>query len=288
MNIIKKYHLSVLMVAAVFLIGFSLRFYKLSDIPPGLYADETALGYNAYSILLTGRDEYGEKLPLYFRSFDDYKLPVYVYSTALTIKLFGANAFAVRLPSALFGSLSVIALYFLILELSGRKRLALLTSLFLALNPWHIFFSRAGYEVNMATSLIVIGTLFFIMAVNRKNNLLLFILSATAFLLSLYTYNVTRLIAPIIFISLVALYYRKIISVSRKTISIVLLLFFAGMLPFLITFFTLQSQSGFSSQKDALIMGNAVKADILLTKSYFISLPEVLQKTVFNSELLIG
>ena len=268
--IAKKIHFSTLLVIFIFCLGFFLRFYQLSHVPNGLYPDETAIGYNAYSILLTGKDEYGIHLPLYFRSFDDYKLPVYIYTTALAIKAFGVNAFAVRFMSALFGSLTIIALYFLIYELSKNKTLAILTGFFIAVNPWHTFFSRVGYEVNLATAFLVIGMLCFIAAINRKNNFFLFLFSIITFLLSLYTYNVTRVISPLIFVILVFLYYKKITVTSKKLLITLFLLFFIGTLPFLITFFQLQSQTGFASQQDALIIGKAAKAEILQTRSYFL------------------
>lgn len=53
---------------AILLLGTFLRFYQLGEIPLGLNQDETAIGYNAYSILQTGRDEYGVFMPLYFKS----------------------------------------------------------------------------------------------------------------------------------------------------------------------------------------------------------------------------
>ena len=287
MTIAKKIHFSTLLIVFIFCLGFFLRFNQLSNIPNGLYPDETAIGYNAYSILLTGKDEYGTHLPLYFRSFDDYKLPVYIYSTALAIKTFGANAFAIRFMSALFGSITIIAMYFLIYELSKKKLLAALTSFFLAINPWHMFFSRVGYEVNLATAFLVIGALCFIAAVNRKNNFLLFLFSIIAFLLSLYTYNVTRIIAPLIFVMLIILYYKKITVTSKKLLITLFSLFFIGVLPFIITFFQLQSQAGFASQQDALIIGKVAKAEILQTKSYFVFLPQIIQKTFFNYWVLV-
>ncbi len=160
MKLILEKKIYLLLVLFTFLTGFLLRFSKLSEIPPGLYTDETAIGYNAYSILQTGKDEHGKSYPLYFQSFGDYKLPVYIYTVAISEKLFGINAFAIRFPSALFGSLTIIALYFLVLELSGKKAFALIASFFLAVNPWHTFFSRVGYEVNMATAFLVFGTFF--------------------------------------------------------------------------------------------------------------------------------
>src|SRR3990167_8742234 len=75
-------------IAILVLAGF-LRMYRLGDIPNGLYQDETAIGYNAYSILQTGKDEYGKTFPLYFQSFGDWKLPVYIYVTVPSVAFFG-------------------------------------------------------------------------------------------------------------------------------------------------------------------------------------------------------
>src|SRR5918999_4071405 len=94
---------TVLLVLIVSLALF-LRVYKLADIPNGLKHDESAIGYNAYAILHTGKDEYGTPYPIYFKSFGDQKLPVYIYLTALSVAAFGLNEFAVRFPSAILGS----------------------------------------------------------------------------------------------------------------------------------------------------------------------------------------
>lgn len=104
--------LGVIMFLAVF-----FRFYAMPTIPPSLNWDEVSFGYNAYSILKTGRDEYGKFFPLYFRSLDDYKLPVYTYMTVCTVGIFGLNDFAVRLPSAVCGTLTVLLVYLLVGEL---------------------------------------------------------------------------------------------------------------------------------------------------------------------------
>src|SRR3990167_11149876 len=85
-----------------------LRFANLTGVPPALNSDEVAIGYNAYSILKTGKDEYGIRYPLTFRSFDDYKMPVDVYMIAGSMQLFGPMDFSVRFPSALFGTLTVL------------------------------------------------------------------------------------------------------------------------------------------------------------------------------------
>ena len=92
----------------IFLIAAALRLFALGSNPPGLYWDEVSLGYNAYSILKTGHDEHNRFLPIdTFKAFGDYKPPGYIYATVPSIALFGLNNFAVRLPSALAGTLLV-------------------------------------------------------------------------------------------------------------------------------------------------------------------------------------
>ncbi|MBI3282756.1 hypothetical protein HYZ70_01635, partial [Candidatus Curtissbacteria bacterium] len=99
---------SKLTLAVILILAAFLRFYQLGQNPPSLDWDETAHGYNAYSILKTGRDEYGYKLPLSFRSFDDYKPPIYTYLVVPSVAIFGLSDFAVRFPSAVLGVLAVL------------------------------------------------------------------------------------------------------------------------------------------------------------------------------------
>ncbi len=116
------------LMAIIFLAIF-LRVIFLNEVPNGFYSDEASIGYNAYSILKTGKDEHGMLLPLYFKAFGEYKNPVYIYSAIPFIKIFGLNEFAVRLTSALFGTLTVLFTYFLAKELF-HKRVGLWAALF--------------------------------------------------------------------------------------------------------------------------------------------------------------
>src|SRR3989344_1873232 len=98
----------------IILLAIVLRLWQLGINPPSLTWDETAWGYNAYSLGIDGRDEFGRFLPLdYLESFGDFKPPVYAYLDIFPVKIFGLNEFAVRFPSALFGVLTVLVTYFL-------------------------------------------------------------------------------------------------------------------------------------------------------------------------------
>ena len=101
---------NIYLILIVFIALF-LRFYGLGQNPPSLYVDEVSLGYNAYSILTTANDEYGNFMPAVFRSLNTYNPAFAVYTLVPSIALFGLNEFAVRLPSALLGSITVILAY---------------------------------------------------------------------------------------------------------------------------------------------------------------------------------
>lgn len=110
--------IAILTLAAV------LRLWNLSNVAPHLTQDEASLGYNAYSILKTGKDEYGQLFPVIFKSFGDYKPGLYIYLTVPSVAIFGLNEFAVRLPSALAGIISVYLVFLVSNLLFKEKKLS--------------------------------------------------------------------------------------------------------------------------------------------------------------------
>ena len=125
MSAAKIVSISLIILGIIVLVAAALRLWDLGKVPISPDWDETALGYNAYSILHTGRDEYGKFLPIVLRSFDDYKPALYAYFTIPSIVIFGLNTFAVRLPSGVFGVLTVIATYFLLKGLLSKAKQSL-------------------------------------------------------------------------------------------------------------------------------------------------------------------
>ncbi len=109
-----------LILVVILFLAIVLRFFLYGSVPPSLNWDEASLGYNAYSILQTGKDEWGKSFPLTFEAFGDFKLPGYIYSTVF-IYLFGLSDFGVRFLSQFFGVLSVLFLYLIIKELTKEK-----------------------------------------------------------------------------------------------------------------------------------------------------------------------
>lgn len=277
----KKQYIYVLGLIFIFLLGFFLRFYKLGGVPFGLYQDETAIGYNAYSILATGKDEHTIAFPLYFKSFGDYKLPVYIYLTAAAIKLFGLTEFAVRLPSALFGSLTILLIYFLVKKITEHKTIALFTTFLVAINPWHLHYSRASFEVSVSLFLFVVGTLLLVQSSKKNNGA--FFAGTICFVLNLYSYNLTRMLSPLLF--LLTLYFlRSNLRVSRKELILTCIVGIIFIMPF---FATLNTRGGASSVRGTLIFSSAaVQAPLIEFRSYLVNLPSWWTKPLFNSLFL--
>lgn len=192
-----------LVVFLVFSLGLFLRLYKLDQIPPSLNWDEVAAGYNSYTIANWGADEYGNKFPIVFKSFADDKHPVHIYITSIFVKIFGLSDFVVRSSSAIVGGFSIIAIFFLVKELTRSNLNAFFASLFLTLSSYHIHFSRGLWETNFAVSLFIIGLTFFFYGLKRKNFLLP--LSYFFFGLSFFSYHSAKIVVPpaVLFLTLI-------------------------------------------------------------------------------------
>jgi len=212
-----KLTISHYLLITIFLLATFLRFWQLGSNPPALTPDEAALGYNAYSILKTGRDEYGKVLPIIFKSFGDYKPGLYVYLTVPSVAVFGLTEFATRFPSALSGVVSVFLLYLIVRSLfTNHRSLGTIAALLLAINPWAIYLSRGAWEANLSLTLTLAGIYFFLKFLQKQEFL---ILSAFFFGLTLLTYQGAKLSGGIVVLILVFLYFKKLISSSKKILA---------------------------------------------------------------------
>ncbi|HWA52033.1 MAG TPA: glycosyltransferase family 39 protein [Patescibacteria group bacterium] len=219
-------------LVVIFLLGFLFRVIGISNHPAGFTPDEASFGYDAYSILKTGKDQWGNTLPLVFKSFGDDKLPAYVYLTIPSVAVFGLNEFAVRLPNAILGTLAILVVYLLVEEIFKDKRLSLLSALLFAISPWSIMLSRGAFEANLTTFFLPLGILFFLKSLKNRRYLLL---SFLVFLVNIFTYHTARILTPLIFFSLLFIYKnelkdKKIFNISLVLSNIVLFVAAAGFL----------------------------------------------------------
>src|SRR4030042_4728750 len=232
----------------ILLIALILRLWRLGLIPPGLTPDEAALGYNAYSILKTGKDEYGNFFPIIFKSFGDWKPGLYVYITIPFVAVFGLSESAVRLPSTLAGVIAIWLFYQIILILYSRQKnkvlltnrlpLANINAFLLAISPWHILFSRGAWEVNMSLTLTLAGIYFFLRSLNKSNYLYL---SSISFALTFLSYQGAKLSTFIVILILAVIYRKDIKNRFTSEKKIITGSFFFGLmlsLPILLSMFS--------------------------------------------------
>jgi len=205
--------LSIIALAAL------LRLYRLPDIPPGVNRDEASIGVTAYSLMTTGKDEYGRSFPLSFESFGDWKLPVYIYSTIPFIRFFGLSELSVRLLSALAGIISVAALYFLSYILFSSQSIALLSAFVLAIMPWHVHISRVESEAIVATLFTILGSLAFFQSLKKKRAGTL-IIAAILFSATYYTYHGSHITTTLLVIGLFSIFRKQILSVKHWWIAL--------------------------------------------------------------------
>ena len=206
-----------LLVIVILLAAF-LRLYKLGSYP-ALNADEAAIGYNAYSLLQTGKDEHGNAWPIHFQSFNDYKPGLYFYLVMPFVKILGLNEWSVRLPNAIVGIATVYLIYIFVVELFKKEStgngeqfneplLALISAFMLAVSPWHLHFSRGGWEANVATFLMLLGTYLLVRAL-KDSGYRFFFLSVTSFVLALYTYHSARIVSPLLLTGILLTFYKQ-------------------------------------------------------------------------------
>lgn len=200
------------------MLGLILRVIFLDISPPGFNADEAALGYSAYSILKTGKDEWGTSFPFVFKSFSDYKPGLYVYLALPFVVVLGLTEFAVRLPSILLGTLSIVLIYLLAKELFKKEVAAKASAFLLSISPWHIHFTRGAWEANVATFFILLAVYAFVKAL--KNHWFLW-MSSASFIAAMYTYQSPRVVVPVLVLLLVIFYWK--VLVVKKNILVVAL-----------------------------------------------------------------
>lgn len=185
-----------LTLAAILLVGALLRTLWLGSLPATLHRDETAIAFNAYSLLKTGRDEHAQPWPISFVSFGDYKLPGMMYSTAGSIAIFGLEPWTVRFPTALAAILTIPAIFWLAREIGWDRRTALLAALLLSLDFWHITQARNIYEPIAGLLWSTLGWASWLAGRRRP---LFFIPALGAYMIGALFYNLPFLLMPLLY-----------------------------------------------------------------------------------------
>jgi len=188
-------------------LGLTLFFsYKLTKIPDGITGDEAAFGYNGILIGHTLRDENGRKLPVFVLSLDgkDWRQPVTQYFSVVTLKIFSASLFGLRITAVITAVSSVLLIYFLGLSILGKTG-GVIASIFMATTPVFMIQSHLGLDNIAPVPFVAFWLLALYLFEKTKKNYWL-ILSAISLGISYYSYKSMRIFVPVwVILSLVYL-----------------------------------------------------------------------------------
>lgn len=168
----------------VLIIATFLRLYQIKSIPPGLYPDEAMNGNNALENL------HNTTFKIFYPE-NNGREGLFIGIQTVILKLTGANEpWVLRLPSTVFGVLTVLGIYLLAAQLFS-KNIGLLSAFFLATGFWHINFSRIGFRAILAPFLLIWALYLFVRALRATKPLLSIlhsIFSGIIYGLGFYTY----------------------------------------------------------------------------------------------------
>ena len=207
----KKTKIKYLMV--ILFVALLLRLWGISKVPVSLFGDELDVGYHAYSVLKTGRDYYGNLMPLHFQSIAEWRTPLYLYSCIPSVALFGISPLGVRLPAVIFGVLGVLGIYLLTKKITDDEAVSLVSALVLAFSPWHIQYSRAAFEVTQLLVFIIFGLYFFFRSLKEGKYLWV---GVALLVLSPLVYSTAKLFVPVLMVLLFIMYKKEIFTLSKK------------------------------------------------------------------------
>lgn len=221
-------------LVVILLLAIFTRFWNLTNLPPSLFSDEVDAGYQAMVFNHTGNDYFGNKYPVHFHSFSDWRTGADIYSIAFFENLGFNPGISVRLPSAIFGLVSV-GLIFLITN-------SPIAAFLLAISPWAIHYSRSGFEVSGMIMVILLG-IYFWQKYLKSFKLPLLQASIFFFCLSPYFYSTANLFLPIIAVLILVIWHENILKFNVKHLVISLIFGILLMAPLLVD--TVEGKSGF-------------------------------------------
>lgn len=233
-------------ISALIIIILILRFWGIERVPPHLRNDEAALGYNAYSILKSGGDEHGQFLPIFLKSFGDWKPALYTYLTIPFVSFLGLNELSVRLPAAISGIIAVYLFYLLVFRLFKDKRIAFFSAFLLATSPWHIAFSRGAWEAQIAVTLTIAALICFLKGLKENK---FFLLSALLFGSTFLTSHSAKPSTPLVLIVIFLAYRKKMLKIPLKIFLLSSVIFIIVVTPVILSFF-----NGKSSRVESLLV----------------------------------
>ena len=248
-------------------------------MPPSLFGDEVDVGYQAYSLLKTGQDLYGNSWPTLVHSLSEYRAPLFIYSVLPFVRLFGLSEWGVRLPAVFWGVLGVLGVFLLTRKMFNDK-VALFAAFTLSLSPWHIQYSRAAFEVTMLLAFFIFATYFFLKGLDKKY---LLILSAILFGLTPYIYSTATIFMPLLIILLLIIYRSNLLK-KLAPLTIAFLVLILVMVPYGLQ--TIQGTAGARFSIISIFIDQVLQDKVTLAQKAGLEIDDGTERIFHNKPLI--
>jgi 4-amino-4-deoxy-L-arabinose transferase-like glycosyltransferase len=271
-------------------IAACFRFYQISSVPPSASLDEVSLGWNAYALMKTGKDEYGALFPVLLRAYDDYRPALYSYLIIPFLPLFGLSAMAVRMPSILLSVATVLFTFFLARTLTKNVFIGIIAAFLLSISPWHIYISRLGHEANAGLAFGVIAIAVFFLFLSSTAKRWLIIVSALCFVGALYSYQSQKIIIPLIILTL-GIFFRKELLRQNRIVLLSIVISFFLLIPLINATFSsngLVRFHGTSVLNDSHPLYEKARQEFVAAKKEHNLLQQIINHPRFTSLRIVG
>lgn len=209
------------LLSAVLLTLCMIRVIGISTLPNGFYWDEMDNTYQAYSLIKTGKDMFGNTLPVLLHSFADYKSSLYIYAAVPFVKTLGMSPLSARAPAGLFGFLAILMFMYLVGKKFGLVW-GLVGGIIFAICPWWFTYSRLSFEAVGMVTLFLIGLACLQKALTSDSRYL--ILSSLFLSLSIWTYSTAKLFIPLFGLIILITKFRQIWGIDKKILAVTVIL----------------------------------------------------------------
>lgn len=218
-DLLEMFHIPLLLLG--FVVFLFSRVLLLNIVPAGIHMDELGMAYDAKCLAEYGTDRHGLRYPVYLQAYGGGQSAMYAYLAAVCIKLFGYSVQTIRYPAVFCGVICFFAAYFLVKELTGSKKWALLGPVFVMITPYFMTSERWALDCNLFLSLVTAAFYFYIKAIKSEKTKY-YVIAGIALGITLYTYVISYLVLPLFLIaSTLYLIYIKRFDL-KKTIALVI------------------------------------------------------------------
>jgi len=175
------------LLAFIILLGFFLRIHNLGEVSFRFDHYETDYARQALRVI-SGHHDIHLWQSTIWRGLGHMNLsPIYTYCVALFFQLFGVSIFSLKLVAVFYGTIALLFTYGIFKTLFGR-RLALLTTFFMAVSPMHINYSRIGLLL-VSTQTVSLIIIYLLLRCLRGGKFYIYILLGTAVSFAAYFYS---------------------------------------------------------------------------------------------------